>query len=131
MATIIRTIDLDAPADAAWRLLEAPGEAARAFPGVLTDSHIDGDVRTVTFAGGLVARERIVTLDPEAGRIAYSVIEGRFSHHSAAMQVEAAGEGKCRLVWTSDFLPQEATAMVGPLMDQGLAAFKAVAEGRA
>lgn len=128
MASLIKTVDINAEPETAWALLSDPGAAARAFPGVLTESRLDGDVRTVTFANGLVARERIVTLDPDGRRIAYGVIEGRFSHHSAAMRIEPAGAGRSRLTWTADFLPDEAAAMVGPLMDQGLAAFKATAE---
>jgi hypothetical protein len=54
----------------------------------------------------------------------------RFSHHHASMQVIDDGAGKSRFVWISDFLPKEAAAMIGPLVDQGSAAMKSVVEGR-
>jgi hypothetical protein len=52
------------------------------------------------------------------------VVEGGFSHHSASMQIVPDGEGRCRFVWISDFLPNAAGAMVGPLMEAGAQALK-------
>ena len=131
MATIIKHIELDTGADAAWALLRQVGAADKAFPGVLTDSRLDGDVRTVTFANGMVARERIITLDEAGKRVAYTVIEGSFSHHSASMQVEPTGAATCRVTWTSDFLPDEAAAMVAPLVELGAAALQGAVRARA
>lgn len=124
MATIIKDIALATPADKAWAMLREVGAADKAFPGVLAACCVDGDVRTVTFANGLVVRERIVTVDDQTRRLAYGVIEGRFSHHSASMQVRATGEGTCRMIWVSDFLPNEAAEVVAPLVDQGALALQ-------
>jgi carbon monoxide dehydrogenase subunit G len=93
MASIIKAIELEAPAQAAWAMLRDVGAADKAFPGVLTDSRLDSDVRTVTFSNGAVIKERIVDVDEAARRVAYAVIEGRFSHHNASMQVLDRGEG--------------------------------------
>lgn len=41
----------------------------------------------------------------------------------AAVQVFDDGAG-ARVTWIADFLPHEAAAMVGPMMEQGMAAMK-------
>ncbi len=124
MATIIKQIELEASADKAWALLRDVGTARAAFPEVLRDSRLDGDVRTVTFANGQVVRERIVTIDDARRRLAYGVIEGRFRHHSASLHVIEAGPQRCRVIWTNDFLPNEAAEIVAPLVELGAAALR-------
>ena len=124
MATVIKEIELEASAGKAWALLRDFGAAHLAFPGVLTDSRLDGDVRSVTFANGQVVRERIVTIDDARRRLAYGVIEGRFRHHSASIEVIAAGPQNCRVIWTGDFLPDEAAGVVAPLFELGAAALR-------
>jgi len=119
MASLRREENVDLSADRVWAALRDVGNAHRVFAGVLADSSIDGDVRTVTFANGMVVRERIVDIDDVERRLVYSVIDGMFEHHSASMQVVPEGEGTCRFVWVSDFLPNDRMAMVAPLVDQG------------
>jgi hypothetical protein len=128
VASIIKQVELEAPADTAWAMLRKVGEADKLFAGVLTSCRLDGDVRTVRFAEGMEVKERIINLDETNRRVAYSVIEGPFSHHHASMQIEPNGEGKSRFVWVSDFLPDEAEPMVGGLVDQGAAALKKTVE---
>jgi hypothetical protein len=129
MATIIKEIELEANADKAWATLRDVGNAHLAFPGDLTESRLDGDVRTVTFANGQVVRERIVTIDDARRRLAYGVIEGRFSHHSASIEVIEAGPQRCRVLWTNDFLPNESAAVVAPLVEHGAAALQRATKG--
>ena len=126
MATIYRECTLALPAADAWAVLRDPLGAGRAFAGVLVDVKrdvkLDGDTRRVTFANGNVAEERIVAIDDERMRIAYTVVGGRFEHHHASMQIAPDAGGCCRFVWISDFLPDEARAFVEPLVDAGCAA---------
>ena len=133
MSTIVVERDLPGSADDAWALLEDVGNAHSAFPGVLLDSHLDTDgVRTVTFADGPVIREAILGVDPERRRIAYSVLNGRFSIHAASMQVVPGPDGaSARLVWISDFLPEAAAPLVQGLMERGGDAFVAAVPVRA
>jgi carbon monoxide dehydrogenase subunit G len=128
MASITLETPIAADAAAAWALLRRTDRAQDAFPGVLSACEQDGDLRTVTFVGGMVARERIVDVDEARRRIAYGVVEGRFTFHSASMQIVEDGPGRSRFLWTSDFLPAEAAAVVGPLMERGAEAFRAVME---
>src|SRR5687768_10651511 len=54
MASIHREVQLEVSADQAWSVLREVGKPHEAFAGVLTDATIEGDVRTVTFANGMV-----------------------------------------------------------------------------
>ena len=130
MASIIKEIEVAAGADDAWALLRDVGAADKAFAGVLVASRLDGDVRTVNFANGMEVKERIVNIDEQNRRVAYGVIEGRFTHHHGSMQIQAVGEARCRFIWISDFLPDEAEPMVRGLVDQGAAALQRVLEKR-
>jgi uncharacterized protein YndB with AHSA1/START domain len=126
MATIYKEISIRAPAEKAWAALADVGNAHKPFGGVLSDCRLEGDdVRIATFANGMSVKERIVSVDPARMRIVYSVIESGFVHHSASMQVIAASDRESRFTWITDVLPHEATARIGPLMDQGMQALKA------
>jgi carbon monoxide dehydrogenase subunit G len=131
MVMITSETNLDVSAERAWALLRDPGAAAKAFPGVLVASRLDGDIRTVTFAGGSVVRERVLDIDEAQRQVAYAVVEGGFSRHSAFMQIIADGPHRSRFVWVSDFLPDELEPLVCPLVEQGTAAFRRVAETEA
>ena len=124
MVSILREVTLNLPADAVWKRLREVGKAHELFAGVLTAGSIEGEVRTVTFANGMVAREQILGIDDASRRVAYSVIEGAFTQHAASMQVLPAGEGASRLIWFSDFKPDALAQMVTPLMEAGLTAAK-------
>jgi hypothetical protein len=128
MASIHYEILVDVSATKAWAALRDVGSAHRLFAGVLTDGRLDGDIRTVTFANGMVVRERIVDVDDDGRRMAYTVIDKVFEHHSSSMQIFVAGEGRCRFAWISDILPNERVAMVRPLVEQGCGAMKRVLE---
>jgi hypothetical protein len=119
MASIHRDEIIQVPADKAWAALRDVGNPHFVFAGVLVDGRIEGDIRTVTFANGMVVRERIVDVDDASRRVAYTVIDGMFEHHSASMQIVAEGEGRCRFVWISDFLPDEHRELVAPLVEAG------------
>jgi hypothetical protein len=123
MATVTSEATLLVSAECAWALLRRVGAADEAFPGILTGCRLDDDVRTVTFANGMVVRERIVSIDEARRRVAYAVIEGRFSHHNASMQIIPDGPDRSRFVWISDFLPDDHQDMVRPLVEQGTSAF--------
>jgi hypothetical protein len=128
MTSVFSEAALGVSAAASWALLRDVGAAACAFPGVLVASHLEHDVRTVTFAGGTVVRERIIAIDEAQRRIVYAVIEGRFDHHSASMQIVPDGPDGSRFLWFSDFLPNDFESRVRGLVEQGTAAFRRAAE---
>jgi hypothetical protein len=125
MASIHVEIELALDPDRAWSALRQVGLAHRLFAGVLVDGRLEGDVRTVTFANGLVARERIIDVSEERRRVAYSVIDGTsMTHHNASMQIFEAGDGRSRFVWIADFLPGDFASSMMPLMKQGSEALR-------
>ncbi len=130
MVSIVREVSLACPADAAWAALHDVGNAHRLFAGVLVDARLDGDVRTVTFAHGPVLRERIIAIDDERRRVAYTVLDETLVHHSASMQVLPCADASSRFVWITDVLPDDRAGRIAPLMDQGCAALRRVLENR-
>ncbi len=128
MALVVRETRLEAAAEKAWAMLRDVGAAARAFPGVLVASRLEGDSRIVTFQNGSVVRERILEVDDARRLVAYSVVEARFSQHHASMQIITEGPDRSRFVWISEFLPHDFEPLVRVLVDQGTAAFRRAVE---
>ena len=125
MASLYRDIVVEAPLTEVWRALSDLGNAADLFPGILTASELRSrSERVVTFSNGLVVNERILTVDQEHHRVAYTAVTEQFEHHSASMQLSDAGNGATRFIWITDFLPDEAAAFVGPLVDEGIRCFR-------
>ena len=89
---------------------------------------IEGDVRIVTFDGGVVLRERLIAIDDEHRRIVYSILADLFEHHSASNMITPEGETRCRFVWVVDFLPDEPKDRIMAMMNAGADAIKAAVE---
>lgn len=127
MASIIREIDIDAPAADVWDAVADFGAVHRRFaPGFVTDVELIDGARMVTFGDGVVVKELFLGRDDAHRRLAYSVRTERFEHHSAAFQVIETGGGETRLVWTADVLPDAVAAYLAERMEAGLAAAKDV-----
>lgn len=58
---------------------------------------MDKGRRIVTFFNGMVALERVVTLDDADCRLVNAVVKGRTSHYNAAVQIFAEGGSRSRL----------------------------------
>ena len=125
MASIHKEVVIDTGIEPAWNALRRVAEPHTLFAPVLTDSHIDGDVRTVHFANGMIAHERILDIDDERRRVAYVVLDAPgLTYHHASMQLDVAGPGRCAFIWITDFLPVEAASNLQALIDQGAEALK-------
>jgi hypothetical protein len=123
MATIRREAELGVAADRAWVALSDFGNAGNLFAGVLVGCRRAGNIRTVTFANGFEVNERLVAIDENERRLAYTVLDGPFSHHNASMQIVKRGS-ECTFVWISDFLPDEAAAGVLSPIEEGCRALQ-------
>jgi hypothetical protein len=129
MASIRKEIALSVPMESAWDALRDIGALhTRLVRGFVTDCRLEGDVRVVTFANGLVARETIVDVNESDHRVVWSAASGRLTHHNASAQVFAEGEHACRFVWIADLLPNEMAPAIAAMIDQGLAAIQATVE---
>ncbi len=129
MATLRKQIALDTCATNVWSAVRDFGQVhTRVAPGFLTNLEIDKGDRVLTFFNGLVARERLVTIDEEQCRLVYAVVDGRPSHYNAAVQVFPEGDGRSHLVWTIDVLPDELAPTIGGMMDHALPLMKKTLE---
>ena len=94
MATIHKEIPIDAAPETVWAAVRDVGaEHERLVPGLVVATTLDGDVRTVTFANGMVVREQIVTIDEDKHRVVWSAIAKPLTHHNASAQALANVRG--------------------------------------
>ena len=129
MASIRREIIVDAPVEHVWAALRDIGNVhTRLAQQFVTDTKLDGDSRLVTVANGEVVRERIVDIDDRARRLAYAVVDWRTTHHNASFQVTPDGDGRSRLTWVTDLLPDALADLVGGFVEQGCVAIKRTLE---
>ena len=130
MATLRKEIPVANGAPAVWEKLRDFGQVhVRVAPGFLTELTMDKGDRVLTFFNGMVARERLVTLDDETYRLVYAVIDGQASHYNATVKALPDGYGS-RVVWTVDLLPDTLAPAIGGLMDEAVKVMRRVlAEG--
>jgi hypothetical protein len=125
MASIHKDIPLDAPPVDVWAAVRDFGNVhQRVAPGFVTDCKLDGDSRIVTFDNGNSARELLVTMDEERRRLVYAVVSERVKQHSASIQIFADGEGRSRMAWIADVLPNEIGPHIDGQMDLGALAMQ-------
>ena len=129
MASIRREVSVAAGPAAVWDAIRDVGAVhERLAPGFVVDTKLEEGARIVTFGNGVVARELIVDVDDEARRLAWSVVGGRMTHHNASLQVFAEGEGRSRVVWIADLLPNELAGYIAGMIEQGMAVMKKTLE---
>jgi hypothetical protein len=130
MGSIRKEFTVDADAAKVWAALRDFGALhEKLVKGFVTDSKLEGDVRTVTFANGMTARERLVDCDDAQRRLVYSVIDGKPTHYNAVAQVFEDAPGKSRFVWVIDILPNELVGPISGMMEMGVAAMKKTLAG--
>jgi len=124
MASIRKEIVTSARPAAVWDAIRDIGALhTRLVPGFVVDTRLEPGARIVTFANGMVIKEPIVTIDDETRRLVWTAEGGALTHYNASVQAFAEGAGS-RVVWIADFLPDQAASVVGPMMEQGMAAMK-------
>ena len=70
----------------------------------------------------------IVALDPEAHRLAWSARTEQLSHHNASVQAFDAGDGRTRIVWIADLLPDEVAGPIASIIDHAMSIMKTTLE---
>jgi hypothetical protein len=125
MASIQKDIIIDANPNDVWDALRDFGALhTRLVPGFVTDTKLDGDARIVTFSNGTVAREVLVDCDDTRQRLVYAIKSEKLTQHSASAQVFTEADGRSRLVWIVDVLPNEVAPYMNAQMDEGAAAMQ-------
>ncbi len=118
MATILRDIEIGASAESVWSAVRDVGNAhVRLFPGFVTDVTMEPDIRHVRFATGWVIHELIVSIDDDLRRIAYASVQGRAQHHNSSMQVIPISAERCRILWTTDVLPDSVASSISDILN--------------
>jgi Polyketide cyclase / dehydrase and lipid transport len=124
MASIRKEIVTTAVPHLVWDAIRDVGALhTRLVPGFVVDTRLEPGARVVTFGNGMVIREPIVTVDDEGRRLVWSADGGPLTHYNASVQVFPEDNGS-RVVWIADFLPHEAAGVVGPMIEDGMAAMK-------
>lgn len=118
MTTVHKTARLTVAPSVAWARIAEIGNVHEIVPAVV-ECRLDGDTRFCTFADGGQLTERIVSIDAELMRLAYSITDSPFplECHAASMRVLPDANG-CRLDWTTDLKPDALKESLAPLFDQ-------------
>jgi carbon monoxide dehydrogenase subunit G len=125
MASIHREIVVERRPAEVWDAVRDVGAVHdRLAPGFVVATALEEGARVVTFANGVVARELIVDCDDAARRLVWSVVGGRMSHHNASLQVTPDGEGRSRITWVADLLPNEIAPVIAGMIEQGMQVMK-------
>ena len=126
MASIRREITVDNTTEHVWAAVRDVGAVhERLAPGFVVDTRLEEGARIVTFANGLVARELIVDVDDGARRLAWAVVGSpRLTHHNASLQVFDEDNGRSRVVWIADLLPDGIAPTITAMIEQGLGVMK-------
>jgi len=101
----------------------------RLVPGFVVDTKLETGVRVVTFANGGVVRERIVTIDDDTHRLVWSATGGHLTHHNGSVQVFQDPDGRSRIIWIADLLPDSAAGAIDQMMDQGMTSMQKTLDG--
>ena len=121
MASIRRETVIEASPEKVWAALRDIGAIhTRLAPGFVTDVTLEEGARLVTFGNGMVVRERMLDVNEENRRVAWSATGGALNHHNASAQVFAEGPTATRFVWIADLLPDEAAPAITQMIEQGL-----------
>ena len=128
MASIYKEFIIDASPEFVWEAIKDVGAVhTRLAQGFVTDTKLEGNTRTVTFANGFVVQEQIVSIDDELRRLVYRAVGGKASHHNAFFQVFPS-EGKSRVLWVTDLLPDEMRGPIEQMVEQGSTAMQKTLE---
>lgn len=116
MPTIYLESHIDAAAAAVWKQISD----------IRSPEHLTDMVHTVEVTGDSVRScatdhgkivERIISVDDDRRRVAYTATESPFpvSHHNASMQVAQDRNG-CRLTWITDVEPAAVADALAPVL---------------
>ncbi len=114
MLTVSETVDLNAPAATVWKTLAdfgAPARYLKAVERCELQRHDGGTERTLYLKGGGTIRERLVLSNDQERALRYTIVESPLpvNDYVSTVRVEALGDGRCRVIWTSTFDARDAS----------------------
>ena len=121
MATVRAEITVNAAIEDVWDAVRDFGRLhERLAPGFVTDCVVDGEDRVVTFFNGTVVRERLISVSEADHRLAWTIVDGPWTHHSGSVELHPEGVGRTRFVWTTDVLPHGTADATRKMVEQGM-----------
>lgn len=121
MASFRKEFTVKASAGQVWEAMRDIGALhTRLVPGFVVDTKLEPGCRVVTFANGHVARERIISIDDDSRRLAWTASGDFLTHHNGATQVFEEPSGGTRIVWITDFLPDSATETIDGMLNHAV-----------
>jgi hypothetical protein len=73
-------------------------------------------------------RQTWLHLDDEICRFVYHAFGGKATHHNGSFQVFPASDGRSRILWITDLLPDGMRGPIEQLMEEGAVAIRATLE---
>ncbi|KRE61933.1 SRPBCC family protein [Paenibacillus sp. Soil750] len=131
MPTIRKEISIDASPFQVWDAVrDVSAVHYRLVPGYTENTLINGHERTLILPQGGFVRELIISIDEAERRMAYAVKEGRLPllHHHASFQVFPNDNNGSKLVWITDFLPEQLINVIQAHIDRGAEVMKETIE---
>ena len=129
MARIHHEVLIDAEPEDVWDALRDWGALhERLVPGFVVDTQLDEGDRIVTFGNGTVVREALLDCDDQDRRLAWTIVDGPYSHHTGCAQVFAAGTGRTRFVWIAYVLQEQTAERTSVMMTEGVRIVKRTLE---
>jgi hypothetical protein len=104
MASLRYERRIAASADLVWSIITRPESILEWFPGVVS-CVVEGTLRTITLASGLVFPEEIICNDALQRRFAYRITSPFFKSHLATVDVIELGESDTLCVYSTTAEP--------------------------
>jgi hypothetical protein len=117
MASIYLETTLAVAPDALWATVRDVGSLSSMLD-VITESSLDGDVRTCKMGDGGELSETILSIDEENRRVGYTITASPLpiDIHASSMQVIDAGAGKSTFRWITDVKPDAMAEGLGAML---------------
>ena len=127
MASIHHEVTVAVDVEAAWAAAAAGRASPRLFAPVLVGGQLDGDTRTVTFANGMIVRERILDhrRRATAGRLHRARRRPAWPSTTPRWRCVEEGPGRCRFRLGHRLPAEGGRDALMPLIEQGSQALKA------
>lgn len=107
MTTVTKSAQIDAPAEAVWRVAGDPGRIADWLPALAT-SELNGDRRSCTLVDGGAIEERILEHSEAERRYRYEILDGPMPVSSYVSTLSVDGhDGHSHVSWKAEFEPED------------------------
>ncbi len=130
MASLRHERRISASADTVWNVVARPESIVDWFPGVVSCT-VEGSIRTITLASGIVMPEEILTIDALQRRFAYRITAPLYRFHLGTIDVIELAEGDSLCVYSTTAEPDALALIVAGGSIGALAEIQRLAESAA